>query len=129
MSNFFYQLDCSRLVGRKDVSRVLVYGAGLRFRAFRRELVRHASQNSRIIVGILDDDYLLKGRIIGGLRVFGTIRELPELINRYNIDSIVITCDISDEKLAVIKNSIDSSQVTLKRFILSEETIVAGPEK
>ncbi|MBO5775197.1 MAG: hypothetical protein J6R63_04190 [Kiritimatiellae bacterium] len=129
MRNFFYQLDCSRLVGRKDVSRVLVYGAGLRFRAFRRELVRHASQNSRIIVGILDDDYLLKGRIIGGLRVFGTIRELPELINRYNIDSIVITCDISDEKLAVIKNSIDSSQVTLKRFMLSEETIVAGPEK
>ena len=35
----FYALDCARLRNRKDVSRILVYGAGLRYKSFRRELV------------------------------------------------------------------------------------------
>ena len=59
--DFFYAIDCGRLVARKDVSRVLVYGSGLRYRAFRRELVRRTAENSRIIVGIVDDDILLRG--------------------------------------------------------------------
>ena len=57
----FYALDCARLKGRKDVSRVLVYGAGLRYRAYRRELVRTTSANDRMIVGLMDDDILLRG--------------------------------------------------------------------
>ena len=57
----FYSLDCSRLKGRKDVSRVLVYGAGLRYRAYRRELVRTTNANDRMIVGLMDDDILLRG--------------------------------------------------------------------
>ena len=64
----FYSLDCARLKGRKDVSRVLVYGAGLRYRAYRRELVRTTSANDRMIVGLMDDDILLRGQYVGGAR-------------------------------------------------------------
>ena len=69
----FYTLDCSRLKARKDVSRILVYGAGLRYRSFRRELVRRTSANDRIVVGLLDDDILLRGQYIGGAKVLGTL--------------------------------------------------------
>ena len=80
-----------------------MYGAGLRYRAFRRELVRNTSANERIIVGIIDDDFLLRGQYIGGIRIEGTLSEAPEIINRLNVDSVVIAFVISDERLKVVR--------------------------
>ena len=122
--DFFYTLDCSRLAGRKDVSRVLVYGAGLRFRAFRRELVRKTTENSRVIMGIVDDDETLKGQYVGSLRVFGTFEDIPKIINEYNIDAVVIACDIGEERIQEIKESLQDLSVALYKFNLSEETII-----
>ena len=83
-------MDCSRLKDKKSVSRILVYGTGLRYRAFRRELVRNTSANVRILVGLLDDDLLLKGRYVGGLKIQGTIHSAPLIIEKFNVDTIVI---------------------------------------
>ena len=116
----FYALDCARLKGRKDVSRVLVYGAGLRYRFFRRELVRTSSANDRIIVGLLDDDPNLKGRYIGGLRICGTIDDAPDVINALNVDAVVITCLASDERLKAVKEALAPTGVRLTRFAFSE---------
>ena len=118
-----YAADCARLKGRKDVSRVLVYGAGLRYRAFRRELVRSTLANDRIIVGLLDDDIALRGRYIGGIRVWGTLLEAPEAVNRLNADAVVIACDISDEWLKVVKDTFRPTGVRLTRFVLEETDI------
>lgn len=124
----FYALDCSRLVGRRDVTRILVYGAGLRYRAFRRELVRSALENTRIIVGIVDDDILLKGRYVGGLRVLGPSRDIPEIVERFNIGSMVVTCDIGDEKLAVLRDIARSSGISLGKFTIGESPVVPSAE-
>jgi len=121
--DFFYALDCARLKGRKDVSRILVYGAGLRYRSFRRELVRTTSANDRMIVGILDDDVFLKGRRIGGIRILGTINDAPEVINAVNADAVVIACVISDEWLKVVKEILAPTGVKVTRFTLSEEPV------
>jgi len=121
--DFFYALDCARLKGRKDVSRILVYGAGLRYKAFRRELVRTTSANDRMIVGILDDDVFLKGRYIGGIRIFGTINDAPEVINAVNADAVVIACEISDEWMKVVREILDPTGVKVSRFILSEQPV------
>ena len=121
--DLFYALDCSRLRNRKDVSRILVYGAGLRYRAFRRELVRTTAANDRMIVGILDDDVYLKGHYIGGIRIFGTINEAPEVINEVNADAVVIACDISDEWLAAVRKILAPTGVKLTKFSLSETSV------
>ena len=121
--DFFYSLDHMRLRERKDVSRVLVYGAGLRYRAFRRELVRSSLANSRIIVGILDDDILLRGRYIGGILVLGTLLEAPEIVNRVNADAVVIACDISDEWLKVVRETLGPTGVRITHFRFSETEI------
>ena len=121
--DLFYALDCSRLQNRKDVSRILVYGAGLRYRSFRRELVRTTSANDRIIVGLLDDDVYLKGSYIGGLRILGTMNEAPEIINEVNADAVVIACDISDEWLAVVKKILAPTGVKVTRFAFSETDV------
>lgn len=121
--DLFYAIDCSRLLGRKDVSRVLVYGAGLRYRAFRRELVRTTSANDRIIVGILDDDVLLKGKYIGGLQVCGTINDAPAVINRLNVDTVVIACEIEDRWLKVVKEILVPTGVKIRLFSMTESEI------
>lgn len=121
--DLFYALDCSRLRDRKDVSRVLVYGAGLRYRAFRRELVRTAAANERIIVGLLDDDILLRGHFIGGMRVEGTLQEAQEVVNRLNVDTVVIACVVSDEWMGVIKEMLAPTGVRITRFSLVEEEV------
>ena len=121
--DLFYALDCSRLKGRKDVSRILVYGSGLRYRAFRRELVRSATENNRIIVGIIDDDMLLRGQFIGGIQILGTLAQAPEAINALNVDAVVIACEVRPEWLAVILKTLEPTGVKITHFTFSEKEI------
>ena len=119
----FYSLDCSRLKGRKDVSRVLVYGAGLRYRAYRRELVRTTNANDRMIVGLMDDDILLRGQYVGGIKVYGTLLEAPEIINRLNVDSVVVACEVTDAWLKVVKETLGPTGVRVTHFKFEEKEI------
>lgn len=119
----FYAIDCARLKDRKDVSRVLVYGAGLRYRTYRRELVRNTTANDRIIVGILDDDILLRGQYIGGIKVCGTLMEAPEIINQLNVDAVVIACETTDTWLKVVRETLAPTGVRITHFTFSEKEI------
>ena len=121
--DFFYAVDCSRIKGRKDISRVLVYGCGLRYRTFRRELVRSTSANSRIIVGIIDDDILLKGHYIGGLKVLGTLQQAPEIVNALNVDAVVVACQVSDEWMKVVKDTLAPTGVKISHFTFAENPV------
>lgn len=122
----FYAIDCSRLKARKDVSRILVYGAGLRYRAFRRELVRTTAANDRMIVGILDDDACLKGRYIGGIRICGTINDAPEAINALNADAVVIACQVTDAWMTVVRKILAPTGVKVTLFSFSETPLKEG---
>ena len=121
--DLFYALDCARIVKRKDVSRMLVYGAGLRYRSFRRELVRSASGNSRIIVGLLDDDVCLRGRYIGGIKVLGTINQAPELIMEHNVDAVVVACEMPDSWMRVVRQILEPTGVKVTMFSFSENSL------
>ena len=119
----FYAIDCSRLKSRKDVTRILVYGTGLRYRAFRRELVRSASRNSRIIVGLIDDDMLLWGKFIGGLKIHGGLDVAGEIVNRTNADAVVVACEVSDSRLAEIKAVFARMDVKVSSFTFKEKEV------
>ncbi len=121
--DFFYAIGAAQLVQRKDVSRVLVYGCGLRYQAFRRELVRSTESNNRIIVGLIDDDLVLRGHYIGGLKVLGTINEAPEIINRLNVDAVVIACEISAEWLKEVRGLLAPTGVKLTHFKFEEQEV------
>ena len=116
----FYAIDCGRLIGRKDVSRVLVYGSGLRYRTFRRELVRTTTENKRIIVGLIDDDLLLRGKYIGGVRVMGTLMESREIINRVNADAVVVACEIKPEWMEIVRQTLEPTGVKITYFSFGE---------
>lgn len=119
----FYALDCSRMKLRKDVSRVLVYGTGLRYRSFRRELVRNASDNDRVIVGLVDDDPLLEGHYIGTFRVLGSLAKAPEIINELNVDTVVLACEITDEQREKIIDTLKPTGVKIVQFTFMEKEL------
>lgn len=122
----FYAIDCSRLKGDGSVSRILVYGSGLRYRAFRRELVRTTAANDRMIVGLIDDDVFLRGRYIGGIKVMGTINEAKSIIAETRADAVVIACDFPDSWLKVVKKILGPTGVKVSRFSFSETEVCPG---
>jgi len=127
--DLFYSIDCSRLRSRKDVSRILVYGAGLRYRAFRRELVRTTSANERMIVGLVDDDALLRGHYIGGIRIMGPFSEIEEIVNATNADTVVIACAMTEPWLRAVSARLAELGVKARLFELGEREISTGTFK
>ena len=119
--DLFYAIDCARLRRSSGVSRILVYGAGLRYKAFRRELVRTTAANDRMIVGLLDDDVCLRGRCVGGIRIYGTINDAPEVISRLGVDAVVVSCEVSDDWLKVVKEILAPTGVKVTRFTMGEQ--------
>lgn len=108
----FFEIACMRLSARKEISRVLVYGSGLRYRAFRRELVRSMADENRVVVGLLDDDVLLHGKYIGGVKVLGDIHRVRKVAEETGADALVIACEIPPAREKAVAGLL--AQVDLK---------------
>ncbi len=121
--DILYALSSSRKKEEKGVSRVLVYGAGLRYRAFRRELVRSTLADRRVVVGLLDDDVLLRGQMIGGVRIEGTLLDAPQVVKRLRVDAVVVACVVTPEWLKVIRQTLAPTGVKISLFSFSEQPL------
>ncbi len=122
----FYVVDGSRLKVESETSRILVYGAGLRYRSFRRELVRRAATRNRLIVGIIDDDLTLRGRYIGGVQVIGPLLQAPMIVRETKADTVVIVCELSPDWLDIVLKTLKPTGVRVTLFNLNESEIAAG---
>lgn len=125
LRDIFYSLDCMHLCREEGTSRVLVYGTGLRFSALRREIIRNVVKNRRVIVGLLDDDILLKNRYIGGFRVLGTINDAESAVRRFDVDTIVIACQITDAWRNVVIQKLSATGVKVVEFGFSETELLS----
>ena len=121
--DLFYALDSARLSDDPTTSRILVYGAGLRYSTFRRELVRGAARNSRIIVGLLDDDILLRGHYIGGIRVFGTLLSAKTAIRALRADTVVIACQLTPARLRLAQKVFAEAGVRVTLWSCEEKEL------
>lgn len=82
-------LRSSHESGNDERRRVLVYGAGHSGSS----VVRHADLSPSLpydIVGFIDDDPALRGMIVAGHRVLGAGVDLPRLVERHNIHTVII---------------------------------------
>ncbi len=69
--------------------RTLVVGAGEAGIMMAREMLRHPESHC-VPVGFLDDDVLKRPLRFVGLRVLGTIDDLPEIASRLEVDDVLI---------------------------------------
>ena len=123
LRDLFYALSSARLQGMPGVSRVLVYGAGLRYRSFRRELVRSAAASKRVIVGIIDDDILLRGQYIGGIKVYGTLEQAPDIIKSLKADAVVIACVLTPTRFEVARKIFAPCGVKVTLWVHEEREV------
>lgn len=128
LRDVFYLLDCSRQLSDPATSRVLVYGAGIRYDAFRRELVRGASHNDRVIVGILDDDILLRGHYIGGIKVHGTLAHAKRVARELRADAAVIACQLTPTRLKLAINVFKAAGLKVSMWSCEEREITENGE-
>lgn len=94
------------LLDKNCVPRVLVYGSGLRLRAYLRELAHRPGMNDCVILGVIDDDPNLRNRIVAGYRVIGDLEKVPEFIAQQQVDGVVITCVMEEEKRAEVVDTL-----------------------
>ncbi|MBR5457991.1 MAG: hypothetical protein IKV56_04420, partial [Kiritimatiellae bacterium] len=74
----------------------------------------------RVIVSIVDDDLLLKGLYIGGVKIIGPLSAAPAAIKELAIDAFVVACDITEERMEVVRSMLRDSGVKISKFYLNE---------
>jgi FlaA1/EpsC-like NDP-sugar epimerase len=118
-----YLVQAKRMADDMSFSRTLVFGAGLRYRAFRRELVRKILAEKRVIVGLVDDDILLRGKYIGGMKVDGPHMDAKRIVEETKADSVVIACELAPERLHAVVEAFKSCGLKVSCFTFEERDL------
>jgi len=68
----------------------LIVGAGEAGEKILKEIFSHPELNYNVI-GFVDDDEAKIGGLIHGVKVLGRVEDIPDIVNRYKIDTIIVT--------------------------------------
>lgn len=103
-----------RAKGRRK--RVVLYGAGDLGELF----LSHLKTSSPMelhklrILGFIDDHPNLKRRVLDGFRIYGTVQDLPALIDRHNLHGVVITATrLKPERADELNRIVEETGLTL----------------
>ena len=83
--------------------RLLIVGTGRRAISFIEKIKRHSGWGVRI-VGVIDYEFAHLGKEIGGVKVTGTLEDLPRMLHNHSIDEVVFV--VPRSALSQIENSI-----------------------
>ena len=86
------------MLDRVDAERLLICGGGQRLRLFLRDRRVQTGRNTRVVVGVLDDDINLRGRLVMGHPVLGGLDELPAVVVSHRIGVVLIAAHLSSER-------------------------------
>lgn len=105
--------------------RVLLYGAGVRAQLFLKDHAVKSMNNpdSRVIVGLMDDEVSLHFQWVYGHLVLGGVRDLPQLVNRHKVDRVIIVADLRPESLAAVVQVCAQSGVPLFEWHSEEHAV------
>lgn len=101
-TRFFYRFqqllqNQQKKIGRKNIENVLIVGAGEATAILLREF-----QNSRFlnqnIVCLVDDNPYKKGKSIRGVRIEGNRDDIPQLVEKYKVQGIIISIPSASKK-------------------------------
>lgn len=90
------------LENRSDVNklflrRVVAIGAGNVGKSFAEEVAANSTYYLKV-VGFIDDDLSLKGTLVSGIPVLGTLEEIEDIVDDYNIDEVFVTIESVDQE-------------------------------
>ncbi|MCX6998758.1 MAG: nucleoside-diphosphate sugar epimerase/dehydratase, partial [Candidatus Sumerlaeota bacterium] len=98
----------------KDARRVLIVGAGDLGDAVARQLMKDPMRGYKPVC-FVDDDPITQGKYIHRLPVVGSLKDLPDAIERYRIDDAILAMeDISPLKLRQVISDCKTTLVTFR---------------
>ncbi|HEY0714840.1 MAG TPA: hypothetical protein VGF45_19320 [Polyangia bacterium] len=105
-----------QLRSAREGRRVLIYGAGDGGELLVRALQNNFQMGLRP-VAFLDDDPQKRGRVIHGLRVYGPVEQIQDVVTNTEFDEIVISTDkIPAERAAILGRLADVAGIRTRRM-------------
>lgn len=121
-------LESTKLRASHQGVPVLIYGAGSSGVAALRELFRNSAAGLRPI-GFIDDDVRKKGRLVSGLPVFGTEREIEGIIRTHRAEAVLVASEkIPEERVARAAETCRRAAVAVYRLNVQVERLTAISE-
>jgi UDP-GlcNAc:undecaprenyl-phosphate GlcNAc-1-phosphate transferase len=100
----------------QDGEPVLIYGAGQGGAAALRELRGNPAWRMRA-VGFVDDDLSLRGKLVAGLPVLGTVEDMEGLLARHEARGVAIASEkIPSERIRIVRRLCTSLSLPTYRF-------------
>lgn len=114
------------VVGKKQRKPTLIVGAGRGGSLLIRQMLRSPEMGLEPVLAVDDDLEKRKLTIAGGVKVQGTINDIPNLVNRYRIKRIIIAIPtLSANRLKEINDICNSTGIELFKMP-SIEQVLAG---
>jgi FlaA1/EpsC-like NDP-sugar epimerase len=112
-ARFVIKYRQSSVVHTDIKQRILIVGAGESGTMVAREMLKHPREKM-VPVAFLDDDLSKQKQRIFGIPVRGTINDLPQVVNKIDIDEIIIA--MPSESGEVIRQVVDKARKTKARY-------------
>ena len=109
----------------EKTERILVYGAGMRFRNYLRIREAKSASEESVIVGVIEDHLEFSDRVIYGYDVLGNISDLSSICKEKKIKRIVLACSLSSEKLDMVLRMAQGNNVKVSIWSYSEQDLTA----
>lgn len=110
------------VVGAKR--RVIIVGAGVAGEMLVAEIAKEG-RSDIIAIGFVDDDRKKQGMLVRGLKVFGTIEHLPEIVKEKHIDQVLISTPSVGKDLIMRVTRLLPHSVSIK-VLPSVSSIILG---
>jgi len=104
-----------------DVKYVLIVGGGVKAEMYLCYSTRNWQDTQIKVVGIIDDNPGLHDMIVHGHPVLGSISDLDRIYRKHKINYIVLTSEISDEKLQKIREFVKDKDIQIIDFVVKKE--------
>ncbi len=117
--------DQASVYNKPGTWNILVYGAGFRGILYlkHRAFCSSRTASTARIIGFLDDDRLLRKRIVHGYPVLGTLVEIPEILVTQKVDEIVLASDIPPHTRLRLVQYCSSKGIKLTEWMMEERAI------
>lgn len=104
-----------------NVKNVLIVGGGVKAEMYLCFSTRNWQDTQVKVIGIIDDNPGLHEMVVHGHTVLGSICDLDRIYRKQKINHIVLTSEISDDKMQQIRDFVRGKDIQIVDFVVKKE--------
>ncbi len=122
---FWFRKLSLQYQNKESLERILIYGGGLKCRLYINYIYCvHRTEYPVTVVGVMDDDVVLKGLRVYGFKVLGGVRRIERIYKKKPFDKVVVTINtIPETEYNLLIEFCQKNDIKVQHFAISEENI------